>query len=410
MNVKRTELLKALKQCLPGIESGTAVLEGADYFIFNDGYVHSYNDVMSVSVPVKSEGLLDASIKGAVRAEEFFAIINKFNGELIEFTAEKEKWVLKSGKAQAELTLMAGDFTGRFKAIAPDKKKWQDLPPEFAQGLGVCRMANNKNAISGIFITEKEIMSSDGFQINCFNYKGPAIEENIWISDASAVELLKIGMLSHIQVNGSWVQFKTNDNMVLSVKTMQAEKWPYGKLLRVLDIHKKNDKDVSAVFPKELFDAIDRAASFYLDILDSKAVRLEISQKEIKVSAERAAGKYNEIVDWKVPPPEFKTFELFVDTNMMLFAGRRSMSFYIRESDEKGDVPRLIFVTNNSIHIMSTLSKDDIVEIKLKGKLVIERKKEKPSKEPDSEEYDEEYENEPDTGDFDDEEYEEDDD
>jgi len=71
MNVKRTELLKVLKQCLPGIENGNKVLEGADLFIFNKGSVHSYNDVISVSVPVKSDGLLEEGIDGAVRAEEF---------------------------------------------------------------------------------------------------------------------------------------------------------------------------------------------------------------------------------------------------------------------------------------------------------------------------------------------------
>jgi len=356
MNVKRTELLKALKQCLPGIENGNNVLEGADLFVFNNGFVFSYNDVISVSVPVKSEGLLEEGIDGAVRAEEFYGIINKFNGDLIEFTVENEKWILKSGKAKVELTLMSGDFTERFENIKPDKKKWLEITPEFTQGLGVCRMSNNKNAISGLFITSKEIISSDGFQVNHFKYKGAEFE-NFWISDVSAGELLKVGVLTHIQLKGTWAHFKTADNTTFSVKTLNAEKWPYEKIITLLETHKKTKNTVAATFPKELFDAIDRASSFYLDISDSRAVRLLISPKRIVVSSERIAGKFEEKVAWRDEPPTFTPFELYVDTAMILFAARRSMSFYIFERE--GNTPRIIFTTENSIHLMATLSNDE---------------------------------------------------
>ena len=371
MNVKRTELLKALKQCLPGIESGNSVLEGADLFIFRDGFVHSYNDMISVSVPVKSDGLLENDIAGAVRAEEFYGIINKFTGELIAFEVQKDRWVLKSGKAKAELVLMAGDYSDRFENIKPEKKKWLELPTEFMTGLGICRMTGNKNPISGLFITDKDITSSDGYQINNYRYQGPAVD-NFWISDASAGELLKVGALSHIQVKENWAHFRTKDNTVFSVKTLQAEKWPYEKLMAVMAGSKKSKTDFSAKFPKELFDAIDRAAAFYMDISDSRAVRLELSAKSIKVSAEKAAGNYQEKVDWKEPPVEFTSFELYVDTNMMVFAGRRSMSFYIHEAS--GEEPRLVFITEASTHLMSTLNKGDIADPAEKAK------EEKPAK------------------------------
>jgi len=357
VNVKRSELLKALKQCLPGIESGTAVLEGADLFVFRNGHVHSYNDIISVAVPIKSDGLLDADIEGAVRAEEFYGIINKFTGELITFEANQaDKWVLKSGKAVATLTLMAGDFTNRFDNIAPEKKKWQAIPTEFTQGLGVCRMPANKSNISGMYITATDIMSSDGYQVNHFKWNGPELE-SFWISDASAGELLKVGALSHVQPKGSWVSFKTIDGTTFSVKTLQAEKWPYEKLLTVLETHEQSEDDLSAVFPKELFDAIDRAASFHLNISDSRAVRLYISPKGILVSAERASGSFEEMVDWKEKVPKFDAFELYVSTDMMLFAARRSLSFYIHVD---GDTPRLIFKAKDSVHLMSTLSRNEV--------------------------------------------------
>jgi hypothetical protein len=377
MNVKRSELLKALKQCLPGIENGNSVLEGVDLFVFSKGFVYSYNDVISVSVPVKSEGLLEEGIEGAVRAEEFYGIINKFNGDLIEFVVADDKWILKSGKAKAELTLMAGDFSERFKNIAPDKKAWLEISPEFTQGLGVCRMSNNKNAISGLYITSNDITSSDGYQINHYKYKGAGFE-NFWISDASAGELMKVGVLTHIQLKGAWAHFKTADNTIFSVRTLQAEKWPYEKVMSVLGIHKKTNNSIAATFPKELFDAIDRASSFYLDISDSKAVRLLISPKCILVSAERIAGKFEEQVAWKEECPKFAAFELYVDTNMILFAARRSMSFYIHEIEDSA--PRMIFTTENSIHLMATLSFADTEKTEMKKQPAKAETKEKPAR------------------------------
>jgi hypothetical protein len=368
MNVKRTELLKVLKQCLPGIENGNSVLEGVDLFIFSKGCVYSYNDTISVSVPVKSEGLLEEGIEGAVRAEEFYGIINKFSGDLIEFIVQDDKWILKSGKAKVELSLMAGNFSKRVETIAPDKDKWQEIPPEFTQGLGICKMAANKSGVSGLHITSKDIMSTDGFQINSYKYEGAEFA-NFWISDASANELLKVGVLAYIQLKDTWAHFRTSDNVVFSVKTLQAEKWPYEKILTILDTHKKTKTSITATFPKELFDAIDRAANFCLDISDRKAVRLLISPKRILVSAERIAGKFEEKVEWKDAPPDFTAFELYVDTGMILFAARRSMSFYVHEIE--GNAPRMIFTTDNSIHLMTTLLIDDEVkkETKVEKKL-----------------------------------------
>jgi len=412
MNVKRTELLKALKQCLPGIENGKSVIEGADLFVFSKGFVYSYNDIISVSVPVKSEGLLEEGIEGAVRAEEFHGVINKFSGDMIEFAVEKEKWILKSGKAKAELVLMAGDFLERFENIAPEKKKWLEISPEFTQGLGICKMTNNKSALSGIYITPKNITSSDGFQINHYKYEGAEFE-NFWISDESAGELLKVGILTHMQLKDAWVHFKTADNTVFSVKTLQAEKWPYEKIMAVLDGHKKTKTSISATFPKELFDAVDRAANFYLDISDSRAVRLLISPKRILVSAERATGKFEEKVAWKDECPQFDAVELYVDTGMILFAVRRSLSFYIHKVE--GDAPRMIFTTENSIHLMATLLVDDAEKPKAEeepakaktGKETAKPKKGKPNvpamyeDEPEEEEQEanEDDEDDPDVGD-----------
>jgi signal recognition particle receptor subunit beta len=253
--------------------------------------------------------------------------------------------------------------------MSPDEKKWVELPPDFITGIGICKMANNKSTLSGVFISGNVILSTDGWQINRFSYASATkpLPFNFWISDPAAAELLKIGQFTHCQLKGFWVHFKNVEGVVFSVKTLQADKWPVERIQQSLKSHQKQGGDFAATFPKELFNAIDRATSFYIDISDYKAVKLVIEKKGIRVSAERASGKFVESVAWEPGTvlPDFEPIALFVDSNMMLFGARRAMAFYLHEgvssrNSTKG--ARLVFIGDNSMHIMSTLAPKDDTE------------------------------------------------
>ena len=99
MVIQKKELLDSLKACMPGIETGSAVLQGADSFVFHDGKIFTYNDSISVTVPIKNDGLLEEGLEGCVKAEEFFKIISKFPADEIKFSVtEKGTWLLKCWK------------------------------------------------------------------------------------------------------------------------------------------------------------------------------------------------------------------------------------------------------------------------------------------------------------------------
>lgn len=65
MVIQKKELLDSLKACMPGIETGSAVLQGADSFVFHDGKIFTYNDSISVTVPIKNDGLLEEGLEVA---------------------------------------------------------------------------------------------------------------------------------------------------------------------------------------------------------------------------------------------------------------------------------------------------------------------------------------------------------
>ena len=85
MTIDRKQLLESLKFAMPGIETGTVTLQGADTFIFYNGKIYTYNDSVSVCVPISQIGLIEENIEGAVKAEEFFKVISKFPSDEINF-------------------------------------------------------------------------------------------------------------------------------------------------------------------------------------------------------------------------------------------------------------------------------------------------------------------------------------
>ena len=357
MIIQKKELLESLKMCMPGIESGSNTLQGADSFIFHNGKIFTYNDNISVTVPINQEGLLEEGIEGCVKAEEFFKVISKFPSDEIKFSvSENETWSLKCGKAKAEFTLLDFDFESRINTITPDKKNWVDLDEDFVLGIGSCKMSVNKTQVSGVYFSENDIVSTDGNQMNAYVMKKTNLP-TFWISDNSASELLKLKKLVAMQIQGPWVHFKAEDETIFSIKTLQGQ-YPYKTIKNVIDTSDPEKAILHAKFPKELFNAIDRAVSFSMDISEHSAVRLVISKEKIEVSSERNSGKYNEKVSWEEKiDSDFEPFTVYVDAQMMEFVAQRTVEFYLLKGPVRNgkSLPRLLFVTESSKHLLSTL-------------------------------------------------------
>ena len=360
MTISRKILLDSLKKAMPGIETGNPQVQGADAFIFHDGKIFTYNDSIAVSIPLEIEGLVDEGVEGAVHADEFFKILSKFSGDEINFVvSENDSWLLKCGKAKIEMALMNFDFAERLEGVTPDSKteSWADLPEDFVEGIGTCKMLKNGTPMSGIYFEGKNVLSTDGYQVNLCKLKSDL--PKFWISDSSANELLKFNNLKSIQQQGNWVHFKAEDGSILSVKTLDAEKFPIEKLKKLMDTSKPKEDDLNATFPEELFNAIDRADTFAMSINDHSAIRLVLSPDKIEVSAERSSGKYAEKVAWGEGfNAEFEPITMYVDPVMMTFVSKRSLKFYLSKVTSKSGkiIPRFMFISDNSQHLMTTFS------------------------------------------------------
>ena len=99
MKIQKKELLDILSKCMPGVETGKNSIEGANTFIFTRGNVFTFNDSISVTVPLKLSGLMD-ELEGVVSANEFYKIIQKMPKDEIEIESSEKSWYLKSGRSK----------------------------------------------------------------------------------------------------------------------------------------------------------------------------------------------------------------------------------------------------------------------------------------------------------------------
>ena len=355
MVVQKKQLLEVLKSCIPGIESGNSTLEGADSFIFHNGNIHSYNDTVSVTVPIEQSGLVEEEIEGAVKAEEFFNVISKMPSDEITFEVNENSWSIKSGKAKAEMSLMNFDFESRMNGIEPNDD-WNEVTDEFINGLMACKMSGNKTSMSGIYINGGDVISTDGWQMNRYQMSDCNLPA-FWITDKSVNELLKLNKIVEMQLNGTWVHFKTENGTIFSVKTLQIDNFPYDKINALIERSEPSENDFHNVLPAELFNAIDRAVSFGMEVDEHKVVRLVISKDGIEVSSEKISGKYSEKVAWSEEiTGDIEEVQIYVDSTMMGFVSTNGGEFYLLK---KSDKINLMFKTEKSISILSTFKMKD---------------------------------------------------
>ena len=356
MRFNKKVLLEDLKACLPGIETGSAVLEGADSFIFHDGKIFSYNATVSVSVPLRSDDLVSEKLEGAVRADEFFTLISKLPQDEFELTpVDDSSWNVKCGKMKAQLALKKFDYLARINLL-DFSGDWQDITDEFLQGMKVCKMQQNRTPLSGIYFNGKYMISTDSYQINRFEMKKTELPV-FWLSDKCCDVFLNLKRVKKIQVNSRWVHLMTEDDSIFSVKPLQISRYPYDKIQSLLNLDLDN-MEVKGKFPSKLFEALDRAITFGIESDKGPVVRLNLSTDNIEVSSEKAVGRYEEVVEWVDPVGEFEPMTIYVDISMLNFSLNTTAKFYINKVN--GTLPRLIFATDSSVHMFSTfVGKED---------------------------------------------------
>ena len=354
MKVNRIEFLTALKQVMPGIEFDSVLLEGSDSFIFHDGYIHTYNDNISVSIPFPITDKNNMNVSGAIKAKDFYNLLNRYSGDSIHLIPKKDKWILKSENAIAELTLLENTLIDKVKSLI-NKDKFYSIPEKFIEGISICLFSSNKSVLAGIYVEDNIITSTDEIRINWYDIKD-SVEASFWISDEASKELVKLNNLKSISISDSWVHFKTDDKTIFSCKRLNQENYPIKMIKELVERNQKEKTDISNKLPEGLMAAINRAAALSTNIESFDTIKLTFSNENIEVYSERTSGKYTETVAWEKPlKKEIEPISIFVDYAMIENGIKYSKSFYLKKTkDQKKESMKIIFFNPNGIQLIKT--------------------------------------------------------
>lgn len=354
MKINRTEFLKVLKQVMPGIESDSVLLEGSDTFIFHDSFIHTYNDNISVSVPFIITDKNNNPVSGAIKAKDFFTLLNRYQGDSIHLIPKIDKWILKSENATAELTLLENTLIDKVKNLI-NNDKFHTIPEKFIEGISICLFSSNKSVLAGIYVEDNIITSTDEIRINWYDIKD-SINNSFWIADEAAKELIKLNNLKSISISDSWVHFKTEDKTIFSCKRLNQENYPIRMIKELVERNQKEKTDISNKLPEGLMEAINRAAALSTNIESFDTIKLTFSNENIKVYSERTSGKYTETVAWEKPlKKEIEPISIFVDYAMIENGIKYSKSFYLKKTkDQKKESMKIIFSNPNGIQLIKT--------------------------------------------------------
>jgi hypothetical protein len=360
MIIDRKEFISVLKRAMPGIDTGNSTLEGADTFIFNDGWIHTYNDNISVSVPFSIKNKSGDNISGVLKAKEFFDLLNRYKEDSIKLIPKDDMWIIQTEKSKAELTLLENSLLEKIQNINQAKLKWNSIPELFIEGLSICIFSSNRSSLSGIFVQNDKIVSTDEIRINIFTMDS-SIEDSFWINDASASELIKLNNPKQYAISDSWIYFKTEAGDIFSCKRLSQDKYPIKQIETLMEKHTYSKTDVSNILPSTLAEAINRAASFSINIESFETVKLTFTNEGINIFSKRTSGKYNESVEWEKPlKQEINPISIFIDYAMAKNGIKSNSSFYLKTTEVKDkEVTRIIFKNKHSIQLITTFNGND---------------------------------------------------
>lgn len=327
MEIKRTDLLDALKAIKPGIAS-KEIIDQSTHFVFQNGEVRSYDDRVSINSTFDYEGP-----SFAIKADEFLKLINSFSSEKIDFAIKDNKLKLKCGKTKASLNI---DHDVKLPDIdLPNDDEWIDLPEDFVESLKFSLFSVGKNASNPAFtcicVDHDIILSCDNNRMTKIRMKESISEPNgMLIPGGAAKKLLPYNPNGYC-IDHSWIHFINDFNVIFSCRRVEAE---YPDLEPHLKV-----KGNSIKLPETIISSIEKAAIMSTEDFNiDRYIKVSAENKKLVIRGEGPLGWLEETLkidfddefSFKIHPDYFLEIleimnELIVsDTgNSILFKGKK---------------------------------------------------------------------------------------
>lgn len=276
MNINRKELLDVLQKIKPAIVKGGFVQ--SDSFIFDKGIIYSQNNELIISFPFTSE------IKGAVRAQKLYDLLEKIKDDEIKLEQQENELVLKTQKTEAGLVF---NTEIQREINIPEEKEFKFLPDNFIEGLSFSMFSTSKDTsnfpLNCLQIKDKNIIACDNHRL-VFFYLEKEIEDGFLIPvNIANIIISYTNEINKYCVSDNSIYFKNESGVILSFKELIGN---YPKNIeQVLNVEGKE-----IILPDNFIDSILRTEIISDFTTGSKIIDIEIEDNKILCKSKAEDG------------------------------------------------------------------------------------------------------------------------
>lgn len=323
MKINRKELLGVLASLRPGLSSKD-IIEQSNSFMFCNGTVYCYNDLIAISHP------FDVGFEGSVN-QTFYEILNKLSEDEVDITIneEKSKVQIKGKSSKSNIVLDSTVKISLDNIQIP--KKWNDLPEDFIEAMKTCIFSASRNMtypiLTCLHVTSGFVESCDGARFTRFTFNNGKMNDEILIPVMAADDLVSYGVKKYALSNG-WIHFKTSNDTVFSCRVHD------GEYKKDLDNRVKVENSKKVEIPKEILPIIDRASVFCEEKFQKdEKIDIAIEKKALTITSQSKNGEHSErtrcsydgdLISFRISPKFMedilsKTDSMFVGENKLRF-------------------------------------------------------------------------------------------
>lgn len=336
MKINRQELIEALTNIKPGI-AAKEIMEQSTHFSFSSRSIQSYNDEIAITCAFQT------GLKGAVKAAEFFDLINKYSAEELDIENGENCFIITVGKSKANINI---DSEIKLPKLELNKiKTWTLLPNNFCEAIIFCSFSTADNITipaMGCLNAEKEyIISCDNLRATRMKLD-KRIKESFLLPVNPAKELVKANP-THYFLDDNWIHFKNENGLNFSCRIINEDYPPIGPLFDEIIKYEDNQK---IELPEQLSEAVSKASIFAKNRLDKGGeITLKFTKNKLTCRGEGDLGWFEETYHLRYSG---KAVKVNIIAEMLLDILNRFQTIIIGET-------KVFFKGENFDHIISLI-------------------------------------------------------
>jgi len=348
--VDRKELVSVLGKVKPGL-ANRELVEQSVHFVFKDGWVMTYNDMVSVRHPVPSL----AGIRGAVPAQQFYSLLDRSEDEKVYMEVlggggnGEGKLVVTGNRFKAELQMLMDPVDRDADLGLADHLQWSPVVgEELRDAVKMCLYTVSRDlanaTLACVHFKGSVVESCDNFRLSRYTLSNPVPGEFL-VPGSSLRDLVDFTPKWVAESNG-WLHFKDDSDVVFSCRLFEGE---YPDTDWILDMEVEGELE----FPPAMVNTLDRASVLAeVDLTGESYVDVIVRGKECVVKSSGEAGRFEEKV-----PLDHNTMQGTVEFQIEIGALKQILA-HLRRAELAKDRSRLKFIGESYVYVISLPSED----------------------------------------------------